>query len=94
VGELIRDVGLARLQPTEMQVIEETSAHIGADHRVASPVESRPVSKMCVQRRAGPRAVVLVVGGLVRVPRLDERNDPVPMQHGNVVVVIGRGVPA
>ena len=94
MGELIRDAGLARVQPAEKQVIEQTSANVRADYRVAAPVEPRPVSKMCVQRRAGPRAVVLVVGGLVRVARLDKRNDPVPMQHGNVVVAIGRGVPA
>jgi len=31
---------------------------------------------------------------LVMIARLDERHEPVPMQHGHVVVQIGRGVPA
>ncbi len=75
-------------------MIEESSAAVGADHRLTMPVGCRPVPNVCVQGGAGAGTVMLVVGTLVMIAELHERDEPVPVQHGHVVVEIGRGVPA
>ena len=89
----IRQVGQARVRLAEDQVIEESPAAVGADHRVTMPVGCRPVPNVRVQRRAGT-GVMLVVGALVMIAEFHDRNEPVPVQHGHVVVEIGRRVPA
>ena len=38
--------------------------------------------------------MMLVVGALVMIAELHDRNEPVPVQHGHVVVEVGRRVPA
>ena len=67
---------------------------IGADHRVTVPVGRWPIAQLGVHRRTGPRTVVLVIGALVMVTEFNDRDEPVPVQHGHVVVVVGRRVPA
>ena len=37
---------------------------------------------------------MLVVGALVMIAEFHDRNEPVPVQHGHVVVEVGRRVPA
>jgi hypothetical protein len=84
----------ARVRLSEGQLIEESSATIGSNNRIAQPVGLRKITQMCVQRRSRRRAMMLIVGASGKSVRLDERNNPVPMQHGHVIVVIGGGVPA
>ena len=47
-------VGQARVGLAEDQVIEESPAAVGADHRVTMPVGCRPVPNVGVQGRTGP----------------------------------------
>ena len=77
----------------EDQVIEESAATVGPNDRLTVPVGCWPVSEVGVQ--TGPElGPMFVVVALVMIAGLDERNEPMPMQHGHVVVVIGRRVPA
>jgi hypothetical protein len=38
--------------------------------------------------------IPIIVSPLVRAAELDDRDEPVPVQHGDVSVVVRRGVPA
>jgi hypothetical protein len=73
-------------------VVEESSASVGMDYRLTLPVGCGPVSEMCVQGWAG--AAMFVVRRLVMITELNNRDEPVPVQHGHVVVGVGRRVPA
>ncbi len=88
VRQTVRDSG--RL--AESPVIERSTLTIGADGRLGLPVGCGPISQMRMER--GARALMLFVGNLVMITELDNRNEPVPVQDGHVVVQIGRWVPA
>ena len=75
-------------------MIEEPSASCRGGYRLTLPVRCRPIPEVCVHARAGAGTMMLVVGALVMIAELHERNEPVPVQQGHVVVEIGRGVPA
>ena len=73
-------------------MIEESPAAVGADDRVTMPVGCRPIPNVCVQGGAG--TMMLVVGALVMIAEFHDRHEPMPVQHGHVVVEVGRGMPA
>jgi hypothetical protein len=72
-------------------LLEESSATIGANHRLAPPIWFRPIAELRVQPRLRPRVLGFISGTLVTI---DQREEPVPMEEGNVVVQVGRRVPA
>jgi hypothetical protein len=72
-------------------MVEESSATVGVDYRFTLPVGCGPISEMGVQGWAG--SLMLVVRSLVMITELYNRDEPVPVQHGHVVVGVGRGVP-
>ena len=87
--------GLACVGLTERQAIEQPPVAIGTNDRFSLPVGGRPVPQLCVHRRPLPGMVIpIIVRPLVRVAELDDRDEPVPVQHGDVSVVVRRGVPA
>jgi hypothetical protein len=91
-SEFTRQIRYVRIRLVADQVIEESPAAVGADHRVTMPVGCRPVANVRVQCRAG--TVMLVVGALMMIAEFHNRHEPVPVQHGHVVVKVGRRVPA
>jgi hypothetical protein len=84
---------LARDGSSKGQRIEESSATIGSNDWIDLPVGLRKITQMSVQRWSRRRAMLLIIRASGAAVRLDQRNDPVPMQHGHVIVVIGRGMP-
>ena len=73
---------------------EEPPAALGADHGLTRPVRFRPVAHMGVQGGAGARKPMLIIGTRLVSARLDEGNEPVPVEQGHVRVRGGRGMPA
>jgi hypothetical protein len=90
---LVRRVRQARDRLSEGQLFEESAATVGSYNGITEPVGRWQVPQVCVQRgaRGGARMVIARICGLVA--RFDERNVPVPMQHGHVIGVVGGGVP-
>lgn len=91
-GRANRRMRQARVKLAEGQMIQKPPLYVGANHRFAVPVRSGPIAQLCVNGRA--RAMVLVVGVLVVIAQLDDRHEPVPVQHGHVVIAVRRGMPA
>jgi hypothetical protein len=91
-SDIARQIGDARVRLAEDQAIEESPAAVGPDHRVAMPVGCRPVPDVCVQ--GGTGTLVLIAGALVMIAEFHNRHEPVPVQHGHVVVTVGPRVPA
>src|SRR5262249_31523730 len=80
---------------SEGRVGEETPASAGLHDRLIPPVGPlEPIADMGVHRGYGAGTVLVVAGWSLWVAQLNGRNEPVPVQHGDVVVVVGRGVPA
>jgi hypothetical protein len=86
-SEIARQIGDARVRLAEDEMIEESPAAVGVDDRITMPVGCRPVPKLCVHRRAW--TVMLVVGALMMIAKFHDRHEPVPVQHGHVVVEVG-----
>ena len=79
----------------EPQVIDQPPEPRRLNHGLAAPVvRHQSVADMCVQRGAGTGAMMVVIGALVMIPRLDERKEPVPVKQTEVGIGIGRGMPA
>jgi hypothetical protein len=92
--QLIRRVRQACVRQAKDKVIEESSTTVGANDRLATPVGSRPIPQLRVDGWAGAGAMLVVVRALVVIAELHDRNEPVPVEHGHVVVEVRRGMPA
>ena len=65
------------------------------DHRLAAPVlRYQTVTNMGVKCRAGTRSMVVVIGTLMGIRRLEQRKEPVPVKQRKVCIRIGRWMPA
>ena len=74
---------------------QKASATLGVHDRLSPPVvRLQPVSDMGVHRGAGTGTLIIVAGRRSWVAQLDVRNEPVPVQQGDVVVVARRRMPA
>ena len=92
--QLIRRVRQACVRQAKDKAIEESSTTVGANDRLATPLGRRPITKLRVDRWAGAGAMLVVVNALVVIAELHDRNEPVPMKHGHVVVEVRRWMPA
>jgi hypothetical protein len=92
--QLIRRVRQARVRQAKDQAIEESSTAVGANDRLATPVGCRPIPQLRVDGRARAGAMLVVVRALVVITELHDRNKPMPVEHGHVVVEVRRGMPA
>ena len=92
--ELIRRVRQARVRHAKDQVIEESPTAVGANDRLAAPLGCRPITQLSVDGWACAGAMLVVVSTLMVIAELHDRNKPVPMKHGHVVVEVRRGMPA
>ncbi len=72
-------------------MVEGSALIVGAHDRVTLPVGRRPVSQVCMYRRTGTG--MFVVEALVMIPKLDNRHEPVPVQHGHIVILVSGRVP-
>jgi hypothetical protein len=91
--QLIRRVRQACVRQAKDKVIEESSTTVGANDRLATPVGCRPIPQLRVDGWAGARAMLVVVSALLVIAELHDRNEPVPVEHGHVVVEVRRGMP-
>src|SRR5262245_50149542 len=78
----------------QRQVLDEPSATLGANYGPARPVRLGPIAHLGMQGGAGARGGMLVIAAGTTGAGVDEGNDPVPVQQGNVFVRAGRRMPA
>ncbi len=75
-------------------MIEKSPLAIWPNDRFAMPIRCWPVAQLCVYGRTLVGTVMLVARALVVIAKLHDRHKPVPVQHGHVVVIVRRRVPA
>src|SRR5262249_23453662 len=63
--------------------------------RLRAPIARlQPIANMRVHRRARPGPVMIVARAQVVVAKLNDRDEPVPVEQSDIVVKVGGGVPA
>ena len=77
------------------QLIDQSPGTRRLDDRLAPPfVRHETVADMSVQRRPGTRPMMVVIGSLMRIGRLEQRKEPVPVQQREVGTRVGRRMPS
>ena len=77
------------------QLIDQSPGTRRLDDRLAPPVvRHETVADMSVQRRAGTRPMMVVIGSLMRIGRFEQRQEPVPVQQREVGTRVGRRMPS
>jgi hypothetical protein len=93
-GRRIQESGVTRVGLTEGQVVEKPPLAIWVNDGFAVPIGRGPVPELGVHSRTRVRAIMLIVREVVITPELHDRDEPMPMQHGDVGITIRRRVPA
>jgi len=74
-------------------VFQEPAPGVGTDHLVSRPVRLETVEVIRVQERARGGAGIVAVAARAVAGFAGPGYDPVPVHHGDIVVLAGRGVP-